>query len=82
MLNRAEVLLGSGNHFADVSDHAIAIGAVSTVEFFNKIQIVELLSVVDDVIAAANLFYSVNGKAGQLKKVTKKSVMSSGIIME
>ena len=72
MFDWAEVLLGSRNHLTDVGDHAIAICTVSAVKFFNKIQIVELLPIVDDVITAANFFDAVNRKAGQLKKGDKE----------
>jgi len=72
MFDWAEVLLGSCNHLTDVGDHAIAICTVSAVKFFNKIQIVELLPIVDDVITAANFFDAVNRKAGQLKKGDKE----------
>ena len=68
MFDRAEILFSSGDHFSYIGNHAVAVCAVGTVEFFDKIQVIELLPVVENVVAAFHLFDAVDRKAGQLIK--------------
>ena len=39
MFDGTEILLGSRHNFTNIGNHTCTIGAISTMEFFNKIKI-------------------------------------------
>jgi len=45
-------MLSAGNHFPRIRHHAFAIPAVNTVEFFNAVEIGQLVTIHDHVVAA------------------------------
>ena len=71
MFDRAKVLFGSGNDFTDIGNHTATVRAVSAVEFLDKIQVIKLLPVKDDVITPMYFFNAVNRKACELVKSDK-----------
>ena len=68
MLDGTKILLGTGHNLSNVGNQAITIGAISAMKFFNKIEIVELLSIKHDVVSTTNLGNAVNRKARRLIK--------------
>ena len=68
MLDGAKVLLGARDNFTDVGNHAGAVGTISTVKFFYKIQVIKLVPIKYNVISPTYFFDVVNRKASQLVK--------------
>ena len=68
MFNWAKILLGARYNFANIGNHAAAVGAVSTVKFLNKIKVLQMLPIKNNVIGTAYFFNAVNGEASDLIK--------------
>jgi hypothetical protein len=68
VLDRTEILLGPRYDLADIGDDPGAIGAIAAVEFFEPIEIFEVLPVEHDIVTAANLFDAIDWKASRLIK--------------
>ena len=71
MLYRAEILLGARYNLANIRNHARAVGAICAVKFLNKIKVVQILPIENDVIGTAYFFDAVNGEASDLVKRNK-----------
>ena len=52
MLDRAPVLLGPGGDFLDPGNQPVKVTAENTVHFFDPVQILEALTVDDDIVTA------------------------------
>ena len=68
MFNWAEILLGARHNLANIRNHSRAVGAIGAVKFLNKIKVMQILSIENNVIGTAYFFNAVNGKACDLVK--------------
>jgi hypothetical protein len=68
MLDRAKILFGAGDDCAAIGDQPGAVGAIRAVEFFDDVQVSEMLAVENDVIGALHLANPVDRKTAGLVK--------------
>ena len=66
VLDRAPILLRACGNFLDVGDQSVKVTAIAAVEFFNKIQIIQILRIEYDIVFALDFRDAVNRKAGGL----------------
>jgi hypothetical protein len=54
VLDRTPVLFGSARNLTRISDHAVGIAAVDTIERFELVEVSQVLSIEDDVFGSWN----------------------------
>src|ERR1043166_3323440 len=62
MLDWTPMLLRAPHDLANIGDQSIGVGAVRAVEFFERVQISKMVAIKYQIIVAAHLWNSVNGK--------------------
>ena len=68
MLDGAKILFSARNNFTHIRNHATAVGAVGAMKFFDKIQVMELLPIKNNIVSAPDFFDAVNGETSHLIK--------------
>ena len=68
MLDRAEILFRARDNLRDIAHQAIRISAIVAMEFFYKIEIVKMMTVIDEIIATLHLFNAIDWEACKLIK--------------
>jgi hypothetical protein len=63
VLDRTPIGLGAGSDFSYVADQAVGVRAVGAVEFFQGVEIRQMVAVEHQVIGAPHLYQTVGGKA-------------------
>jgi hypothetical protein len=66
VLDRAPVLFGARRHLAKIGRHAIAVGTIETIEFFDGVQVRQIGAVEDQIVAPLHLRNAVDREADGL----------------
>jgi len=66
VFDRTKILFSSGNDLGDIRDQAGAVCTIRAMEFFDEVQIAEVLPVKHDIVAAPHFRYLVNREASPL----------------
>ncbi|OOZ41539.1 hypothetical protein BOW53_03245 [Solemya pervernicosa gill symbiont] len=63
MLDRAPVLFNPRGNLANIGDQSVEVAAVDAVESFNDVEIAQVVTVDDDIVASPNPGYTVEREA-------------------
>src|SRR4051794_2016215 len=66
VFDRTPILLGTARNLAGISDKAIAIGAICAIYLLKQVEISQVVSIEDQIVAAFDLFDAVDRKADRL----------------
>ena len=82
VLDRAPISFGAARGFASIGQKTIAIRAIGAVNLFKQVQIGKMISVENQIVAALDLFNSIDRKANSLIDADEISRSTKGTIRE